>query len=87
MEDYLNVLAAWILIFSIALTVVAAVAYSRTRNKRVLMVTLAFALFAVKGVLLTAALFDEWISDSYVWMSVVVDTVIIVFLAMTVLSK
>ena len=87
MDDYLNVLAAWILIFSVALTVVAAVAYSRTRNKRVLMVALAFALFAVKGVLLTAALFDEWISDSYLWMSVVVDTVIIVFLAMTVLSK
>ena len=87
MEDYLNVLAAWILIFSIALTVVAAVAYSRTRNKRVLMVMLAFALFAVKGVLLTAALFDEWVLDSYLWMSVVVDTVIIVFLAMTVLSK
>jgi len=87
MEDYLNVLAAWILIFSIALTVIAAVAYSRTKNKRVLMVLLAFALFAVKGVLLTAALFDEWVSDSYLWMSVVVDTVIIVFLAMTVLSK
>ncbi len=87
MEDYLNVLAAWILIFSIALTVVAAIAYSRTRNKRVLMVMLAFALFAVKGVLMTAALFDEWVLDSYLWMSVVVDTVIIVFLAMTVLSK
>lgn len=87
MEDYLNVLAAWILIFSIALTVVAAIAYSRTRNKRVLMVMLAFALFAVKGVLLTAALFDEWVMDSFLWMSVVVDTVIIVFLAMTVLSK
>jgi hypothetical protein len=87
MEDYLNVLAAWILIFSIALTFVAAVAYSRTGNKRVLMVMLAFALFAVKGVFLTAALFNEWVSDSYLWLSVVVDTVIIVFLAMTVLSK
>jgi len=87
MDDYLNVLAAWILIFSIALTVVAGVTYSRTKNKRVLMVMLAFALFAVKGVLLTAALFDEWVMDSYLWISVVVDTVIIVFLAMTVLSK
>lgn len=87
MDDYLNVLVAWILIFSIALTVVAAVAYSRTRNKRVLMVMLAFALFAVKGVLLTAVLFDEWMSETYLWMSVVVDTVIIVFLALTVLSK
>jgi uncharacterized membrane protein AbrB (regulator of aidB expression) len=87
MDDYLNVLAAWILIFSIALTVVAAVAYSRLRNKRVLMVMLAFALFAVKGVFLTLALFNEWVSDSYIWLSVLVDTIIIAFLALTILSK
>ena len=53
MDDYLNVLAAWITIFSIALTVVAAVAYSRVRNTRVLLVAIAFALFAVQGVVLT----------------------------------
>lgn len=87
MDDYLNVLAAWIMIFSIALTAVAAVAYSRTRNKRVLLVMLAFALFAVKGVVLTMSLFNEDVSDAYLAVSVVMDTAIIVFLAMTVLKK
>ncbi len=87
MSDYLNVLAAWITIFSIALTVVAAVAYSRVRNTRVLLVMMAFALFAVQGVVLTLSLvYEEW-ADAYLPASVLLDTVIIVLLAMTVLKK
>ncbi len=87
MDDYLNVFAAWILIFSVALTVVAAIAYSRIRNQRVLMVTLAFALFAVKGMVLTLSLFIEDVSDMYLAVAVVMDTIIIVLLALTVLKK
>ena len=87
MDDYLNVFAAWILIFSVALTVVAAIAYSRIRNQRVLMVTLAFALFAVKGMVLTLSLFFEDVSDMYLVVAVVMDTIIIVLLALTVLKK
>jgi hypothetical protein len=87
MDEYMNVLAAWILIFSIALTVIAAVAYTRVRNKRVLMVVLAFALFAIKGVVLTFSLFMEDVEDLYLAVSVLLDTVIIVLLAMTVLKK
>lgn len=87
MDDYLNVLAAWITIFSIALTVVAAVAYRRVRNTRVLLVAVAFALFAVQGVVLTLSLvYEDW-SDAYLPVSVVLDTVIIVLLAMTVLKR
>ena len=87
MDEYLNVLAAWITIFSIALTVVAGVAYYRVRNQRVLMVTLAFALFAVKGVILTLSLIIKEVSDHYLWIAVAMDTVIIVLLALTVIKK
>jgi hypothetical protein len=87
MDDYLNVLAAWMTIFSIALTAVAAVAYHRTRNTRVLLVTVAFALFAVQGVVLTLSLVYEGWEDLYLPLSVLLDTVIIVLLAMTVLKK
>jgi hypothetical protein len=87
MDEYMNILAAWITIFSIALTVVAAVAYKRVRNQRVLMVTLAFALFAVKGVILTLSLLWEDVSDTYLAIAVLMDTIIIVLLAMTVLKK
>ena len=87
MDDYINVLAAWILIFSVALTVVSAVAYARTRNSRVLMVMLAFALFTIKGLVLTLSLFYESVDDAYLAVSILLDTLIIVFLAMTVLKK
>ena len=87
MDDYLNVLAAWITIFSIALTVVAGVAYHRVRNTRVLLVTVAFALFAVQGVVLTLSLMYEYWEDLYLPVSVLLDTVIIVLLAMTVLKR
>ncbi len=69
------------------MTVVAAVAYSRVRNTRVLLVMMAFALFAVQGVVLTLSLIYENWSDVYLPASVLLDTVIIVLLAMTVLKK
>ncbi len=87
MDDYLNILAAWITIFSIALTVIAGIAYYRVRNTRVLLVTIAFALFAVQGVVLTLSLMYENWSDMYLPVSVLLNTVIIVLMAMTVLKK
>ncbi len=86
MEDYFNVLAAVVTIFAIALTIVAAVAYARVRNKRVLFVAAAFALFAIKGIALTLSLINEEVSDSYILISVLMDTVIIILLALTVLK-
>ena len=87
MDDYLNILAAWITIFSLALTVIAGIAYYRVRNTRVLLVTIAFALFAVQGVVLTLSLiYEDW-DDMYLPVSVLLNTVIIVLMAMTVLKK
>jgi uncharacterized membrane protein YoaK (UPF0700 family) len=87
LADILNVLAAWITVFSLVVTVVAAVAYRRVRNQRVLLVAFAFALFTVKGVLLTLSLGMEGFSDNYLTASVVLDTVVIVLLATTVLKR
>ena len=87
MDEYINVLAAWILIFSVALTVVSAVAYMRTRNARVLFVSLAFVLFTIKGLMLTLSLMYEWADETYLAASVVLDTLIIVLLALTVLKR
>jgi hypothetical protein len=85
--EVLNILAAWITVFAVVVTFVAAVAYRRVRNPRVLLVTVAFALFAVKGVLLTVSLSNEWLSDNFLTTSVLIDTVVIVLLAATVLKR
>ena len=87
MVDILNVLAAWITVFAVVVTLVAAVAYRRVRSTRVLLVAVAFALFAVKGAMLTVSLGNEWWSDNFLTASVLVDTVVIVLLAATVLKR
>ncbi len=87
MADVLNVLAAWVTVFSLVVTVVAAVAYRRVRNQRVLLVAAAFALFTVKGLLLTLSLGSEWASDRYLTASVLLDTIVIALLAATVLKR
>ena len=87
LADVLNVLAAWVTVFSLIVTVVAAVAYRRVRNQRVLLVAAAFAVFTLKGALLTLSLWNEWASGRYLTASVVMDTVVIVLLAATVLKR
>lgn len=87
MADVINVLAAWVTVFSLVVTVVAAVAYRRVRNQRVLLVAAAFAVFTLKGALLTVSLWSEWASGRYLTASVVMDTVVIVLLAATVLKR
>jgi len=85
--DILNVLAAWITVFAVVVTLVAAVAYRRVRSTRVLLVAVAFALFAVKGAMLTVSLGNEWWSDNFLTASVLVDTVVIMLLAATLLRR
>jgi hypothetical protein len=87
LADILNVLAAWITVLAVVVTLVAAVAYRRMRSTRILLVVVAFALFAVKGAMLTVSLGNEWWSDNFLTASVLVDTVVIVLLAATLLKR
>ena len=87
LADILNVLAAWITVFAAVVALVAAVAYRRVRSTRILLVAVAFALFAVKGAMLTVSLGNEWWSDNFLTASVLVDTMVIVLLAATLLKR
>ena len=87
MADILNVLAAWITVFAAVVTLVAALAYRRVRSTRILLVVVAFALFAVKGAMLTVSLGNEWWDDNFLTASVLIDTVVIVLLAATLLKR
>jgi hypothetical protein len=48
-----EILIALITVFALAITIVSAFSYRKTGNKKVLIVTIAFAVFFVKGTLLT----------------------------------
>lgn len=52
-----NILAAGMSVLALALTVIGALAYRRTRSASLLVLTAAFAVFFVKGLVLTAFLF------------------------------
>ena len=52
-----NVVAAGMSVLALALTVIGAVAYRRAKDRSLLVLTAAFAVFFVKGLALTAFLF------------------------------
>ncbi len=52
-----NIVAAGISVLALALTVIGGLAYRRTRDRTLLVLTAAFAMFLAKGLALTAYLF------------------------------
>ena len=62
-----NVLYAFILVFSIALATVSVMALRRTRSPKIALVTVAFLLFVGKGILFSAQLFTDSLSDEALW--------------------
>ena len=61
-----NLLAGWLTTFSLLLALVAVLAYRRSGNRKVLGIAVAFALFFVKGLVVTYALFTSTVLND-VW--------------------
>ena len=88
MDDLANFLRAWIMISALILLIVSLFAYNRTKNKRVLIVSIAFAIFFVKGVILSLGLYYSGIEDMYYsGFGDLLDLVILILLASTILKK
>ena len=58
-----DVLIPFITILALALLIVAAMSYQRTGNQKILFISFAFALFFVKGLLLSVGLYLDWLYD------------------------
>ena len=88
MNEFLNILRAWIMIFALILFIVSIIAYYRTKNKRVLIVSIAFAIFFVKGIVLTLGLINPEIEELYTsGLGDTLDLLILILLAATILKK
>ena len=88
MDDLVNFLRAWIMVFALILFIVSMVAYHRTRNKRVLIVAVAFGIFFVKGIVLSLGLLYpdvETIIGS--GLGNFLDVLILALLAITILKR
>jgi len=75
--------------FSLILFAVSAVTYRRVGSRRLLLVSLAFAMFFVKGLLLTVGLFADSLGDAFgsTVLVTMVDFAIMAFLYLSVVKK
>jgi hypothetical protein len=75
--------------FSLILFVISAVTYKRIGSKRLLLVSLAFAMFFVKGLLLTLGFFVDSIGDNFdsSMLVTMLDFAIMAFLYLSVVKK
>jgi hypothetical protein len=84
MEDieYLvqDILIALITILALVLLIIAAMAYSRTRNKKILLITAGFGAFFIKGLILSVGLYTEMLSSKNLPSSFVVPFDILLML-------
>jgi len=55
----LEIAVALVTVFMLAVTIISALSYSRTGSRKVLIVTCAFAVFFLKGVILSAGLLTQ----------------------------
>lgn len=75
--------------FSLILFVISAIAYKRIGSPRLMLVSLAFCIFFVKGFLLTLGLFVDAVSEviySSVWI-IILDFGIMAFLYLSVVKR
>ena len=58
-----DILIPCIMILALSLLVIAALSYKRTKNEKILIITIAFACFFIKGVILSIGLFIGMLSS------------------------
>jgi hypothetical protein len=88
MEDIVNFLRAWIMVFALILFIVSMVAYRRTKSKRVLIVSIAFGIFFVKGIVLSLGLlYPDIESINSGGLGDFLDVLILALLAISILKR
>ena len=87
MEDFVEVLVAFVLIIAAGLLVLTYYSYHVTGNRKLLYVLAAFLLFTIKGIVMTLSLFTDIIDlkiDPYL---VLIDLVILIILYVVLIKK
>lgn len=83
-----DILIAWITVFSFTLFIISVISYFRTGNKRILLVSSAFLLFSIKGIILTMGLyFPEIISVRLDLPSILFDVMILLIIYFAIMRR
>ena len=84
----LEVAAALVTVFTLAVTVLSARSYRRTGSRKVLIVTVAFAVFFVKGLVVSYGLMMEEVRwEDLVLLSLLLDALVAILLFVAVIAK
>ncbi len=73
-----DILLGGVVIFSLSITIIAAMSYKRTRNPKIFKIALSFFLFLVKGIILSIIAFTTGLMDGLGNLVYVLDTVILI---------
>jgi hypothetical protein len=84
-----EIVIALVTIFALAITVISAFSYRRSGNRKLLIVTMGFGLFFVKGVILSIGILQEKVDwEMLILYSSILDLfVIVLFFAAIILRK
>lgn len=84
----LEIAAALVTVFTLAVTVISARSYIRTQSVKVLIVTTAFAMFFVKGVVVSLVLMREDVDwEALMMASLILDTIVAVLLFVALVAR
>ena len=84
----LEVTAALVTVFMLAVTVLSASSYRRSGSRKVLIVTIAFALFTLKGALISYGLMQEEVAwEELLLVALVMDALVAILLFMAVIAR
>ncbi len=84
----LEIAAALVTVFMLAVTILSARSYARTGSRKVLIVTCAFAVFFVKGALLSYGLMQEEVDwEGLILWALVLDAGVAILLFVAIIAK
>jgi hypothetical protein len=84
----LEIAAALVTVFTLAVTVISARSYLRTQSVKVLIVTTAFAMFFVKGVVISLALLREEVDwEALTLASLILDAIVAILLFIALVAR
>ena len=64
-----NIIYAFIVVFSLALAIIAVMAFGKSGKPKLMLVAVAFVLFFAKGILLSVQLFTDILNDVNLWIA------------------
>jgi len=84
----LEIAAAFVTVFMLAVTILSARSYARTKSKKVLIVTAAFAVFFVKGAILSYGLMLEEVDwEDLMLIALIMDALVAILLFVAIIAR